>query len=243
VIVGAWLFAVGACDLLRAARDATSARLRTVLALFGCVLLVLAGTTLGFTARWWSTVGVLWVVSLVTWVLASSLALNPSSPHHARWRAVAFTAFVAPLVVLTFLWTTTPQLPTLPDGWDSTVVGELGPTRTTVLAGVLLFELSTCNVLVRLLLDAVGVPASTNETSLKGGRLLGPMERVFILALALGGELTAAAVVVAAKGLLRWPELRSARAGGPTPVSEYFLIGSFASLLLGILGWLLTAIH
>jgi hypothetical protein len=60
--------------------------------------------------------------------------------------------------------------------------------------------------------------------------------------LALSGELTAAAVVVAAKGLLRWPELRSAQAQGPTPVSEYFLVGSFASWLLGVLGWALTLI-
>lgn len=243
MIVGAWLFAVGACDLLRAAHDATSPRRRLTLVLFGCALLVMAGIALRFTAFWWGTVGVLWAASLVTWVLASSLALNPTSAHHSTWRAVAFTAFVAPLAVLTFLWTTTPDLPSLPDGWRSTVVGQLGPTRTVVLAGVLLFELSTANVLVRLLLDAVGVPAATNETNLKGGRLLGPMERVFILVLALGGELTAAAVVVAAKGLLRWPELRSARAEGPTPVSEYFLIGSFASLLLGIGGWLLTGIH
>jgi hypothetical protein len=69
------------------------------------------------------------------------------------------------------------------------------------------------------------------------------MERLFILVLAVAGELTAAAVVVAAKGLLRFPELqRSRRAAGPTAVSEYFLIGSFASWLLGITGWLLTMI-
>jgi hypothetical protein len=50
-------------------------------------------------------------------------------------------------------------------------------------------------------------------------------------------------VVVAAKGLLRWPELRSQQAHGPTAVSEYFLVGSFASWLLGMLGWLLTGIR
>ena len=35
------------------------------------------------------------------------------------------------------------------------------------------------------------------------------MERVFIVGLGLAGQLTAASIVVAAKGLLRWPELQS----------------------------------
>ena len=242
--VGAWLFAVGACDMLRAARDATSPRRRLLLAVFGCALLAVAGGAIGFTARWWGSVGVLWAVSLVTWVFASSVALNPTSAHHAGWRATAFAAFVTPLVVLSFLWGAGPDPPALPAGWGSTIVGHFGATRSVVFAGVLLFELSTSNILVRLLLDATGVSAASNETDLKGGRLLGPMERVFILVLAVAGELTAAAVVVAAKGLLRFPELqRSRRAQGPTAVSEYFLIGSFASWLLGILGWLLTGIR
>jgi hypothetical protein len=244
VIVGVWLFAVGACDLLRAARDAVSRRRRLVLAGFGCALLALAGAVLEFTAAWWSTVGVLWAVSLVTWVLASSLALHPASRHPAAWRAAAFTAFVVAVVALTFLWAAGPDVPTVPDAWRSTILGRLGPTRTVVLSGVLLFELSTCNILVRLVLDATGISAASNEEDLRGGRLLGPMERIFILVLAVAGELTAAAVVVAAKGLLRFPELqRSRRAQGPTAVSEYFLIGSFASWLLGILGWLLTSIR
>ena len=74
---------------------------------------------------------------------------------------------------------------------------------------------------------------------LKGGRLLGPMERVFIVGLGLAGEITAASVVVAAKGLLRWPELQAARAegrGGPGihAVTEYFLVGSFVSWMLAL---------
>jgi hypothetical protein len=244
VTVGAWLLVVGICDLLRAAQDATSARRRLVLAVFGCALLALAGVLLGFTAAWWSSVGVLWAVSLVTWVLASSLALNPTSSHHSAWRATAFTAFAVPVVVLTFVWGAAPDLSPVPDGWGSTVLGQFGATRTVVLVGALLFELSTSNILVRLLLDATGISAATNEADLKGGRLLGPMERVFILVLAVAGQLTAASVVVAAKGLLRWPELqRSRRAQGPTALSEYFLIGSFASWLLGILGWVLTGIR
>jgi hypothetical protein len=240
VILGVWLSVVGVCDLMRAAQDTTSWRRRAVLAAFGCTLLCIAGLALGFTLTWWLTVGVLWTTSLLGWVLASSLALNPSSPRHAGWRAAAFGSFTMALVVLTFLWDTAPQTPALPTRWDSTLVGDVGPTRLVLCAGVALFELSTANLLVRLLLDATGVPAARNEGDLSGGRVLGPMERVFILVLALTGEVTAASVVVAAKGLLRYPELRRSRDEGPTAVSEYILIGSFASWLLGVLGWLLT---
>ena len=77
---------------------------------------------------------------------------------------------------------------------------------------------------------------------LKGGRLLGPMERVLILGLGLAGQLTAAAIVIAAKGLLRWPELQSK----PEQVrihrlTEYFLVGSFVSWLVALSSLVLLA--
>lgn len=84
----------------------------------------------------------------------------------------------------------------------------------------------------RLVLDAVGVPAITNEKKLKGGRLLGPMERIFVVGLGHIGEVTAAAIVVAAKGLLRFPELQAGTkdVDGPSDVTEYFLIGELRQL-------------
>lgn len=113
-----------------------------------------------------------------------------------------------------------------------------------LLLGAVLVQMSTGNVLVRLVLSATGTVDPTRGTGravptyrLKGGRLLGPMERLFILGLGLAGELTAAAVVVAAKGLLRWPELQAAREQrrgepGIHVVTEYFLVGSFVSWLI-----------
>lgn len=116
--------------------------------------------------------------------------------------------------------------------------------RAVLLAGVLLVQLSTGNVVVRLVLGASGTTHPLRSTTgqqqhLKGGRLLGPMERLLIVGLGLGGEVTAASIVIAAKGLLRFPELQSARADGSTDggpagpgiheVTEYFLVGSFVS--------------
>jgi len=97
------------------------------------------------------------------------------------------------------------------------------------------FLLASANRIVRLVLEAAGTPASSGETKLRGGRLLGPMERIFVAAMVLAGDPTGAAIVFAAKGLLRLPEIRSSadQAGGEDDhVTEYFLIGTFFSLLL-----------
>jgi hypothetical protein len=88
----------------------------------------------------------------------------------------------------------------------------LDPDRALLLAGVFGIQLSSGNVLVRLVLAATGTLSPVRhggeadpETRLKGGRLLGPMERVFILGLGLAGQLT-----------------------------EYFLVGSFVSWLVAL---------
>ena len=120
------------------------------------------------------------------------------------------------------------------------VLGDLSADRFLLLVGAFGLQLSTGNVIVRLVLKSTGTihPAadgSMPSTPLKGGRLLGPLERVFILALALGGQFTAASVVVAAKGLLRFPELSSRRDQERIhQLTEYFLLGSFVSWLVAL---------
>lgn len=127
------------------------------------------------------------------------------------------------------------------------VLAGLGPDRFLLLVGVFLVQLSTGNVVVRLVLSTTGTinPAkdgSLPPTPLKGGRLLGPMERVFIVALGLGGHVTAASIIVAAKGLLRFPELSSPTEQGEVHrMTEYFLVGSFASWLVALAGLVLLA--
>jgi hypothetical protein len=239
MILGVWLLVVGVCDLLRAARDATSARRRTLLVVLGVCMLLATGLLLRLDVRWWWSVVVPWVVGQVAWLLTSSVALDPSSRRRGRWRMLAFASFGAPFAGFLLAGD---ALPTPDPSLSGTLIGDLGLARSVLLAGIALLQLSTANLLVRLLLDAVGVPAQNHENDLKGGRLLGPMERLFVLVLAVAGQLTAASVVVAAKGLLRWPELRSARAEGPSEVSEYFLIGSFASWLLALGGWLVVRV-
>ena len=94
-----------------------------------------------------------------------------------------------------------------------------------------LFLLATGNRIVRLVLEAAGTPLASGESTLRGGRLLGPMERIFVAAMVLAGQPTGAAIIIAAKGLLRLPEIRE-RPDQHDQVTEYFLIGTFFSLLL-----------
>ena len=129
------------------------------------------------------------------------------------------------------------------------VLSDLDGDGLLLLAGAVVVQLSTGNVLVRLVLAATGT-ITTNphgasrgpERRLKGGRLLGPLERLFILGLGLAGNLTAAAIVVAAKGLLRWPELSSpSEQDRVHRLTEYFLVGSFVSWLVALSGLVLLS--
>jgi len=98
---------------------------------------------------------------------------------------------------------------------------------------------------VRLLLGSVGAVKPVGEPQpsdkLKGGRLLGPMERLLILGLGLAGQLAAATAVIAAKSIIRFPEINAQKARengniGIDDVTEYFLVGSFASWILALGG-------
>ncbi|GAA0976022.1 hypothetical protein ENKNEFLB_02230 [Nocardioides aquaticus] len=242
VLVGLWLAAIGASDLLRASQDVvTPRRLLACLGVATTVLLVgllRLDPGVGPGALLLAVLGGL----VATWLVSSTLALDPRRTPQQRdvGRAVAFAALaVGGLTALLGVQAVTTTL-TWPDVLSRTVAARWPAADLVVATGVVLAQLVTANIVVRLLLDAVGVPATTNEKRLKGGRVLGPMERILIVGLGALGELTAAAIVVAAKGLLRFPELQRAQRGpeadGPSDVSEYFLIGSLASWLVALGG-------
>jgi hypothetical protein len=169
------------------------------------------------------------------------------SERSGRQQAAPLALFAATLALLIVLsgwsspvkgivarWTAWAQLP----------VHDVAPGRLLMTVGVVLVQFATANQLVRLVLGSVGAvrPAGEPQPSdrLKGGRLLGPMERLLILSLGVGGQLAAASAVVAAKGIIRFPELsaQKTRNGeiGIDEVTEYFLVGSFASWLLALGG-------
>lgn len=207
----------------------------------------------------WGDVALLGVAGVTTgaWAVLVARAEHADS---AQGLALASLAAGASVLVVLSGWASEVSGP-LARWLDWTGVEALGavdPTRALLLLGLFLAQLSTGNAVVRLVLartgalDPRGGPQAADR--LRGGRLLGPMERVFILGLGLAGQVTAASVVIAAKGLIRWPELQrasrdserrereartSAAGTAATPasidqVTEYFLIGSFVSWLLAL---------
>lgn len=123
----------------------------------------------------------------------------------------------------------------LPDGWE--------PVHIFVYIGVMLFLSAPANSIVRMSLTVAGTDWRKSQQKLRGGRLIGILERWLIFGLATAGEPTAAALIVSAKSLLRFPELsRTSAKSTPTPgeplevdlVTEYFLLGSLLSWTLAL---------
>lgn len=229
LLVGVWLAAVGLSDLGRAT-GAPARRSRSWWCLAGGATTLLAGLLVAEVS---------WPSRVVLGVLGSVLLAGWSLPLPVPVRVACFTTGLTGALLLAGLVDADRPWP----HWlAATVLAEGSTSAVVVTVGVLLAQLSTANLLVRLLLDAVGVPATTNEKQLRGGRFLGPMERILIVCLGALGEVTATSIAIAAKGLLRFPELQRAqrRAGpppdGPSDVTEYFLIGSLASWLLALGG-------
>ncbi|GEP40284.1 hypothetical protein NPS01_39470 [Nocardioides psychrotolerans] len=207
VLLGLWLAAIGVGDLLRASHDVVTLRRlgaclgAAVAVLFLGLVLLAPGFARGLVLL------VLLGAFVAAWLAASTWALDPRRSGRERdlARAGAFTALAIGALTATLGVQLIDSPLVWPDVVDRTITSRWPASDLVVALGVVAAQLVTANIVVRLLLDAVGVPATTNEKQLKGGRVLGPMERIFIVGLGSLGELTAAAIVVAAKGLLRFP--------------------------------------
>jgi hypothetical protein len=84
------------------------------------------------------------------------------------------------------------------------------------------------------LVDRREPPADSLERAgqvLRGGAWIGALERVAIFATLVVGWPEGLAVVLALKGLGRYPELRAIDAGVHTGAAERFIIGTFTSVL------------
>jgi hypothetical protein len=231
------LIAVGIADLCRRAVRAAWAPL-----VIGPV--VVAGcATLG--ALWHRGDTPLLVLAAVAAVVWEWLCLRAEGS--GRQQAAPLAVFAAALVLLIMLsgWSSPVNgLIARWSGWVQLPLSHVTPTRLLMIVAVVLVQFATGNQLVRLVLGSVGAvrPAGEPQPSdrLKGGRLLGPMERLLILSLGVGGQVAAASAVVAAKGIIRFPELSAQknRNGdvGIDEVTEYFLVGSFTSWLLALGG-------
>jgi hypothetical protein len=211
------LLAIGLADIARAAAGAPWVR--------GLVVGVLVAAVFGWGAGvpWW------WIVLIV----AGAAGWVVSTP--AAWAGLwPVAGLIAAVVTILALGDAAPDaggwLTRWYDGLGLDALDDLPFERFALGAGYVVFLIASANIIVRMVLTGAHVPVET-EQRLKGGRVLGPIERVFIFATALSGELVALGAIVAAKGIVRFPELQHDEEGTK---AEYVLVGSFVSWAIAL---------
>lgn len=211
------LAAVGVADLVRLAPVQLDRHVDlTRSAAVGALVAATGSVALGYG---WHAVWISPVVAAV--VVAWSVRIRPA------WGWALPVAGVVALLVGQAVPRSRPPI----DGWYASLeIGSLAavPIPEAVLAvAVSLFLVQSANVVVRRVLADVGPGVIDEEQQLRGGRVLGPIERLAIFALALGGNVAAISAIIAAKGILRFPEISRDAASGLK--AEYVLVGSFVS--------------
>ncbi|MCK6067063.1 MULTISPECIES: hypothetical protein [Microbacterium] len=213
IVAGLVLLAIGGVDLLR---QFLPGRRRVIAYVIAAVVLLVGASAVDA------------VPAAIGAALAAALWVALVAPDGAR-RSGMWAAAVLAVVCAGAVLALGPrgQAGPLGEAWQP--VAPFGPVSVDTIvavAGATLFLLESGNIIVRSALrqEAVVVPTGSG---LKGGRLIGPLERVLVFALTLAGAYTLLAAVLAAKGIVRFPEI--SRDGESGDRAEYFLVGSLAS--------------
>ena len=212
-VVALLLAGVGLADLLPRWRHAGA-------------LLAVVGGALGLGAGWHT----LWIALLALLVVVVWLdAAAHRSAAGTRVLALVLLGLLAASPALRF---SDAPLQRWYDGLPVPGLATVPLERAALAVGVLLFLTTAANVVVRQALGVVGPHVLEEEHSLKGGRLLGPLERWLVFGFAVAGHVAALGALVAAKGILRFPEISRDTADGMR--AEYVLVGSFVSWTLAL---------
>lgn len=230
-----WLIGIGVVDLVAGAGG------RPVGVWRGAAAVVIGGLAGGAAATVEWSVGAGAALAAVVAVTAAGW-LTARTATSSR-RASASLAVAAVLVGGAVTATVLAVNPALAPSAQRLSPAQLDVAGALVLVGVALCLVGTANVTVRLLLRVADVDSVAAANRLRGGRVIGPLERLVLFGLGLAGGWIAAGFVLAAKSLLRLSELR---AGGDPPgpargrdervevLSEYVLLGSLASWSLAL---------
>jgi len=232
-VAGTWLLAIGMGDVIAGLSGRPVPGVRSVVGVISST--VLAATLAALVGWSVGPVALFTAVTAITsglWVWAR---IAPLSPRRATVLAWGFALALGAMIAAGRAWPVAGG--TLQD-WlarsSVPAIADAGIDRALVMAGVFAFLMATSNALVRLILAAVGTDTESGEQKLRGGRMIGPLERALLFGFGLAGQPTAAALVASAKSLLRFPEISSARGMGIDLVTEYFLVGSLASWTLAL---------
>jgi hypothetical protein len=159
-----------------------------------------------------AALGALWHVGdIVLLALAATVgwqllcARSERTGLHHLAPLVAFAASLALLTVLSGWGCEVNGIVARWSRWVALPLNHFPPTRLLMIVGVVLLQFATGNRLVRLVLASVGAVRLFGEPRpsdrLKGGRLLGPIERLLVLSLGVGGQVAAASAVVAPRAV------------------------------------------
>lgn len=240
IVLAVLLAGIGAADAAGAAVT-TTGRARTLVSLVSGALVVALGTWgAGLAAGW----GLVTFALLVLWVTSTT---NGSATVPAAAASASVRAYPWPIVGLAVIvgaaFALSPRLP-LANGWltdwySSLAISGLAGVRFETFAvavAAVVFLVESANLIVRMVLVSSLTPGAKPEAQLKGGRILGPIERVFIFAMALTGQFLAISAIVAAKSILRFPEVSNDEKNhGRGSAAEYVLVGSFVSWGIALL--------
>lgn len=131
-------------------------------------------------------------------------------------------------------------------------IGEVSFDLAMLTLGAGVFLLESGNVVVRAALDGesswqprerASIEAASDDSipsasaprradGFQGGRLIGPLERIIVFILTLVGAYALLAAMLAAKGIVRFPEI--SRDGETGARAEYFLVGSLVSWVVAL---------
>lgn len=223
ILVALALAGIGAADLVR---QFVPRRRQWIGYVAGAVAVLASGLLGGALV---AGIGALVLAALWVWTMP-----DRPSPPATFWPAVVL-AIVCMVAVA--LWGARPDAGVLGSSWH--LRSPFGPVPFDLAAlatGVLVFLLESGNVVVRAAL--AGERAEPPRTGFAGGRLIGPLERVLVLLLTLMAAYPLLAAMLAAKGIVRFPEI--SRDGESGARAEYFLVGSLVSWVTALGGALLV---
>ena len=208
-----------------------------LICVFWAVMLVSSMWLLGLD-WWWALAA---TILSVGWLATTTSRENAAAPLRL-WPALGVLLGTLAFAVLD---TTDPAAGSPAGIWHDTLapewIREIPLPSILVTIGVGLFLIESSNIVVRSALRpgtirrrGIRGEASVPLPDLRGGRLIGPLERLGLLTLTLSGMFTIVAALIAAKGIVRFPEISNDGATGSK--AEYFLVGSLFSWALSLLG-------
>lgn len=236
IVAGLCLTAVGGADLIRRFAARRAARIALIVALG---LVIVAVGIVGDAV----IAAVIAIVVGAVWMRTMPLdATGPAS----FWPAVLLALLAG---------STTALMPErrgaglIGEVWNlPSPEGEIGFDAAVLAIGVLLVVAESGNLIVRAALDREGTwrPVESGgrfrggqlrqpqqaATGFQGGRLIGPLERLLVVVLTLAGAYPLLAAMLAAKGIVRFPEI--SRDGETGARAEYFLVGSLVSWVVAL---------